>query len=328
VVGTWWEPVTFEGGRPYRLRVEYWDRRADAVVQLCWSVPDPDRRQRALRAVERADRVVLVMGLSPRLEGEEMPVEVPGFAGGDRVDIGLPRTQRELIAEVTALGKPTVLVLLNGSALAIPEEAAAVDAVVEAWYGGQAAGTAVAEVLFGDHNPAGRLPVTFYASVDQLPPFSDYDMAGRTYRYFGGEPLFRFGHGLSYTTFDYSDLRVPVRARVGRDVEVSVMVENTGEVAGDEVVQVYLSDTEASVPVPLRSLVGFRRIHLRAGERRRVRFTIPERALSLLDEDLTRRVEAGMFEISMGGRQPGPPGAGGATSGVVSAALEHPGGAI
>ncbi|MFC1543725.1 glycoside hydrolase family 3 C-terminal domain-containing protein [Gemmatimonadota bacterium] len=326
VVGTSWRTVSLNTGRAYRVRIEYFDRRADAGIRFLWSVPDPDRKTRAIRAAAEADHLILVMGLSPRLEGEEMRVQVPGFAGGDRVEIGLPAPQQELIREIAALGKPTTLVLLSGSALAIPWEAANLSAIVEAWYPGQAAGTAVAEVLFGDCNPGGRLPVTFYASLGQLPPFSDYSMKGRTYRYFEGEPLFGFGHGLSYTTFTYSDLRVPERVRAGRDVQVSLVVENSGNRAGDEVVQVYLADLEASVPVPVRSLVGFQRIHLDPGQRRRVRFTIPERALSVLGNDLVRRVEAGAFEVSIGGRQPGPPGPGGSTSGVLSAQFTHPGG--
>jgi len=227
-VGTRWEPVSLQAQRACRVRIEYENRRADSAIQFLWAVPGSERAARAIRAAAAADHVVLVMGLSPRLEGEEMRVQVPGFAGGDRVEIGLPAPQRELIREIAALGRPTTLLLLNGSALAIPWEAANLPAIVEAWYPGQAAGTAVAEVLFGDYNPGGRLPVTFYTSLDQLPPFSDYNMKGRTYRYFEGEPLFGFGHGLSYTTFDYSDLRVPERVRRGRDVEVSVVVENSG----------------------------------------------------------------------------------------------------
>jgi beta-glucosidase len=232
-----WADVELEGGQPYDIRVEYHTRRADAIAQLVWARPEPRLRDRALEAVERADAVVMVMGLSPRLEGEEMRVEVPGFAGGDRLDIGLPAAQRELMETVVAAGKPVVLVLLNGSAVAVNWAAEHVAAIVEAWYPGQAAGTAIADVLFGDHNPAGRLPVTFYRSVDQLPPFTDYDMQGRTYRYFEGEPLFPFGHGLSYTTFRYSDIELPVTVRPGEEIEVSVQVENMGDRAGEEVVQ-------------------------------------------------------------------------------------------
>jgi beta-glucosidase len=234
-----------------------------------------------------------------------MRVEVPGFAGGDRVDIGLPTPQRELLEAVVATGKPLVLVLLNGSALAIPWAAENVPAILEAWYPGQAAGNAIADVLFGDYNPAGRLPVTFYRSVDQLPPFEDYDMAGRTYRYFQGDPLFPFGHGLSYTTFRYRGLRVPDSVRAGEDVEISVEVLNTGPLAGEEVVQLYLHDLEASAPVPIHSLQGVQRIFLEPGEARTVTFTLTPRQLSLIDNQWERVVEPGFFQVSVGGKQPG-----------------------
>ena len=162
----------------------------------------------SLDAARQADAVVLVMGLSPRIEGEEMRVKIEGFEGGDRVQIGLPRVQEELMQKIAALGKPTVLVLLNGSAVAVNWAEDHIPAIVEAWYPGQAGGTAIADVLFGDYNPGGRLPVTFYKSVDQLPPFTDYSMKGRTYRFFKGEPLFPFGYGLSYSTFAYRNLKV------------------------------------------------------------------------------------------------------------------------
>jgi beta-glucosidase len=189
--------VTMKAGVAYAIRVEYWDRRAAASVQLVWSPPAPNLREDAIAAARSADVVVMMMGLSPRLEGEEMRVEVPGFKGGDRVDLGLPRVQEELIRAVAAVGKPVVLVLLSGSAVAVNWEAEHIPAIVEAWYPGQAAGTALADVLFGTCNPAGRLPVTFYKSADQIPPFTNYNMEGKTYRYFHGEPLFPFGYGLS-----------------------------------------------------------------------------------------------------------------------------------
>ena len=199
-INTRWTDFDLTAGDPQRLRVEFRPRREDAAIQLAWSTPEAGLEAEALRASEAADAVVMFMGLSPRLEGEEMRVEVPGFAGGDRVDIGLPAAQRRLMEAVVATGKPVVLVLLNGSALGVPWAAEHVPAILEAWYPGQAGGAAIADVLFGDYNPAGRLPVTFYRSADQLPPFSDYAMEGRTYKYFRGDPLFPFGHGLSYTT--------------------------------------------------------------------------------------------------------------------------------
>jgi len=302
--------VDLVAGQPRRIRVEYVDRRAYASIQLVWSVPAPDRLAEAVAAAGRADAVVLVLGLSPRLEGEELPVRVPGFDRGDRTDLDLPAEQDALLRAVVATGKPVVLVLLNGGALAVGWAAEHVPAIVEAWYPGQAAGDAIADVLFGDANPGGRLPVTFYRSVDQLPPFTDYGMAGRTYRYFRGEVLFPFGHGLSYTRFRYRDLRVAGGAsaaavRAGDSLAVSVEVENAGAVAGDEVVQLYVSEENAAPPAPVRWLAGFERIALRPGERRRVAFTLVPRALSLVNGAGERAVAPGRYEISVGGKQPG-----------------------
>jgi beta-glucosidase len=322
-VNTEWAWLDLAAGQQRRVRVEYVDRRSDAIVQLVWAPPRGDLREEALEAARRADAVVLVLGLSPRLEGEEMPVSVPGFAGGDRVSLDLPAPQEELLEAVVGTGKPVVLVLLGGSALAVNWAAEHVPAIVEAWYPGQAAGAALAAVLFGDVNPAGRLPVTFYRSVEQLPPFADYGMEGRTYRYFRGEPLFPFGHGLSYTRFRYRDLRVPERARAGDDVVVSVEVENAGARAGEEVVQLYVTDVEAGTPVPIRSLQGFRRIALRPGEHRRVTFRLAPRQFSLIDREGRRVVEPGTFAVSVGGKQPGFSGAqDAATTEVVTARVE------
>jgi beta-glucosidase len=305
VVLTQWAPVDLTAGEARALRVEYADRRADAIVQLVWAVPDPHPLEDAVAVARRADAVILVLGLSPRLEGEEMPVNVPGFAGGDRVTIDLPATQDSLLRAVVAVGKPVVLVLLNGSAVAIPWAAEHVSAIVEAWYPGQAAGQALADVLFGAASPGGRLPVTVYRSAGDLPPFDDYRMQGRTYRYFTGEPLFPFGHGLSYATFRYHDLRVPARAVTGDSVTVSVEVENAGAITADEVVQLYVRDVEASVPVPVRSLQGFRRVTLRPGERRRVAFTLGPKQLAVIDAEGRAVVEPGVFVIAVGGKQPG-----------------------
>jgi beta-glucosidase len=318
-----WEELDLEAGRSYDIRVEYWDRRADATIQLLWARPEPRLRAEALEIAEQADAIVLMMGLSPRLEGEEMRVEVPGFAGGDRVSIGLPTPQEDLIRAVSALGKPVVLVLLNGSAVAVNWAAEHVPAIVEAWYPGQAAGPAIADVLFGDYNPAGRLPVTFYRSVNQLPPFTDYNMAGKTYRYFQGDPLFPFGHGMSYTTFAYDKLEIPDRVNSDENVVVSVEVENTGSTPGEEVVQLYVTDVEASVPVPIRSLQGFKRVFLEPGERQSVSFTLTPQQLSVIDTEWQRVVEPGVFEISVGGKQPGFSGvADASTTDVVTGRLE------
>ncbi len=203
---------------------------------------------------------------------------------------------------VVATGKPVVVVLLSGSALAVNWANDNVPAILEAWYPGGEGGIAIADVLFGDYNPAGRLPVTFYKSVNQLPPFTDYSMDGRTYRYFKGEPLYPFGYGLSYTTFTYSNLRLEKKAVPGgQPVKVSVDVLNTGEREGDEVVQLYLTDTAATAPVPLRALVGFDRVSLRPREKRTVTFTIAPRQMSLIDANGKRVIEPGDFAIMIGG---------------------------
>jgi beta-glucosidase len=234
-----------------------------------------------------------------------MPVQVEGFSGGDRLTLDLPKVQENLLRALAETGTPTVLVLLNGSAVASTWADEHIPAIVEAWYPGQAAGTAIADVLFGDYNPAGRLPVTFYRSTDQLPPFEDYSMKERTYRYFTGSPLYPFGHGLSFTKFSYADLRVSRSVRAGKPAKASVTVTNTGAREGEEVVQVYITDREASTPVPIRKLVGFRRIKLEAGASKRLSFSIDPRDLSLITEDTRRVIEPGIFGISIGGKQPG-----------------------
>jgi beta-glucosidase len=300
-----WKSLELQAGRKYSIRLEFWDQRPEASVQLVWAPPEPELKREALSAAREADMVIAVLGLSPRLEGEEMNVPVEGFAGGDRVAIGLPAMQEEFLRDLVAVGTPVVLVLLNGSALAIPWAADHVPGIIELWYPGQSAGQALGEVLFGEYSPAGRLPVTFYRSVDQLPPFTDYAMQGRTYRYFTGDPLFAFGHGLSYTRFAYDRLVIPATAGTADTVRVSVDVTNVGDRAGDEVVQLYLSDLEATVVVPVRSLQGFQRIRLLPGERRTVEFVLTPRQFSLISDDGRRVVEPGEFSISVGGKQPG-----------------------
>jgi beta-glucosidase len=261
-------------------------------------------RKEALEAASKANVIIMCMGITPRLEGEEMRVTVDGFRGGDRTRIDLPDVQQELIKEIQATGKPVVLVLLNGSALAINWEKDNIPAIIESWYGGQAAGQALADVIFGDYNPAGRLPVTFYKSVNDLPDFTDYAMKNRTYRYFTGQPLFPFGYGLSYTTFKYSKLKIDKSAHAGDTVHVSVAVKNTGKMAGDEVVQVYVSNLGSDVPVPIRALKGFRRINLLPGEAKTVNFAIAPDAFSVIDDKNKRVIKPGIFEFSVGGSQP------------------------
>jgi beta-glucosidase len=245
------------------------------------TLPSATLEAEALKAARRADAVVLVLGLTNQLEGEEMRVQVDGFRGGDRTSLDLPASQERLLESVTALGKPTVLVLMNGSALAVNWAARHVPAIVEAWYPGQAGGAAIADVLFGDYNPAGRLPVTFYRSVDDLPPFDNYSMAGRTYRFFDGPPLYPFGHGLSYTTFAYDSLRVSADTLAvdGTDT-VRVNVTNTGRRAGDEVVQLYVQHVASAVPRPRQDLRGYQRITLAPGETRTVTFPLAATSLA------------------------------------------------
>ncbi|MGB7296869.1 MAG: glycoside hydrolase family 3 C-terminal domain-containing protein, partial [Candidatus Aminicenantales bacterium] len=317
-----YKEVTLEAGKRYPLKVEFFERTNDASMKLLWRVPGRGLEKEALEAAGRADVVVMVMGLSPRLEGEEMDVPVEGFSGGDRLTLDLPRMQEDLLKKVQALGKPIVLVLLNGSALSINWANQNIPAILEAWYPGQAAGTAISDVLFGEYNPAGRLPVTFYRATEDLPPFDDYAMEGKTYRYFRKEPLYPFGFGLSYTRFSYSHLQVPRSVAAGEEFEVSVKLENTGKVGGEEVVQLYMRDVEASVPVPVRSLQGFERIFLKPGEKKAVCFRLTPRQLALVDEQGRLVVEPGIFEIAVGGGQPGVKIAGAEASQVLVGRVE------
>jgi len=238
-----------------------------------------------------------------------MPIQVDGFKGGDLTHLNLPKTQSDLMEALKATCKPIVLVLINGSALSINYAAENMDAILTAGYPGQQGGNAIADVLFGDYNPAGRLPVTYYKSVDQLPAFENYDMEGRTYRYFRQTPLYPFGFGLSYTSFDYSDLNLPAEAKIGETVKVSVKVTNTGDRDGEEVVELYVTDEKASTPRPIRQLEGFKRINLKKGESKVVEFTIEPRALSMINNKDKQVVEPGWFTISLGGEQPGFTGA-------------------
>ena len=296
--------VEMEAGKKYKVVYEYKNNFGDGDARLLWSMPDDNMQKEAVAAAKQADAVVLVLGLSQRLEGEEMPIKVDGFEGGDRTHLKLPETQRELMKAVAATGKPVILILLNGSALAVNWAEENLDAIVTAGYPGQEGGNAVADVLFGDYNPAGRLPVTYYKSVEQLPPFEDYDMEGRTYKYFEGEPLYPFGYGLSYTSFDYKGLELPKSAKNGETVKVSVQVKNTGKADGEEVVQLYLKDNVASTPRPKYQLEGFKRVFIKAGESKTVEFTLNPRQFSIIGKDNKRVIETGDFEIFVGGGQP------------------------
>jgi beta-glucosidase len=296
--------LDLEAGRRYDVRLEYFESVRDAEIRLGWKLPGgKEPAEEALDAARAADVVVFVGGLTGDVEGEEMRVSYPGFSGGDRTDLGLPSPQDKLLRALQATGKPVVLVLMTGSAIAVEWAQKNVPAIVVGWYPGQQGGNAVADVLFGAVNPAGRLPVTFYKSVEQLPPFADYDMKGRTYRYFAGDPLYPFGHGLSYTRFEYSDLRVDrPRAGAREAVNVSVQVKNVGARAGDEVVQLYVRDLERKVPVVNKELRGFERVPLQPGEQRRVAFRLtPSTDLARYDVGTrTRAVAPGDYELQVG----------------------------
>jgi beta-glucosidase len=282
--------VRLDGSRKYTLRVEYRQPGSGGTIQLGWIPPSVAALEEAETLIKDSDVAVVFVGLSPELEGEEMPgLNIPGFLGGDRTSLNLPEPQENLVKAAIATGKPVVVVLTGGSAVAANYAAEHAVALLAAWYGGEETGTAIAETLAGTNNPAGRLPVTFYRSVDQLPPFTDYAMKGRTYRYFEGEPLYPFGFGLSYSTFEYSGLNVK---RTPKGAEIRAMVKNTSTRDGDEVVQLYI-DGGSEKESPIRSLRGFQRIHLRAGESREVRFT-------LSSEDLPKSA----VDISVGGGQP------------------------
>lgn len=262
----------------------------------------------ALAAAERADVAILCLGLSPKLEGEEGEV-ANSDGGGDRNRLELPGMQEELLKAVSTLGKPIVLVLFNGSPVAINWAQENIPAIIEAWYPGEEGGTALAEVIFGDYNPGGRLPVTFVKSLDQLPPFTDYSMQGRTYRYMQEEPLYPFGYGLSYTTFTYRNLTLDKTAfAIGQDqeIKITVEVENTGPVAGDEVAQLYLKHLDAKVVTPNYELQGFKRLSLAPGEKQTVAFILHPRQLAVVDETGTFRLEPGTIRLYVGGRQPDP----------------------
>lgn len=297
--------LSLEGGKKYKVEVTFFSDETNAIAQMLWAMPDVSKIDEAVAMAKSADLAVVVLGLSQRLEGESMDVVTPGFDRGDRTAITLPAQQEALLKAVKETGKPVILVLNAGSAMAINWAKENVDAIISAGYPGEEGGNALADVVFGDYNPAGRLPITYYQSVEDLPPFEDYDMKGRTYRYFEGKPLYPFGYGLSYTRFSYKDLEVPAKVNAGHPVQISVTVTNIGSRAGDEVVQLYLNDKEASTMRPIRQLEGFQRIHLKPGESKVVNFTLSARQLSMINGESKRVIEEGVFSIHVGGEQPG-----------------------
>ena len=299
------EALEMKAGERYKVEVFYKNYAGDADMKLLWARPRTGILEEAVKAAKDADAVVLVLGLSQRLEGEEMPIKIEGFSGGDRTNLNLPAVQEKLLDAISATGKPVIVVLANGGALSVNKAHEKASAIILAGYGGQQGGNAVADILFGDYNPAGRLPVTYYKSIDQIPVFENYDMKGKTYRFFSQEPLYPFGYGLSYTTFSYSNLSFPQNVLAGEKVKISVTVTNTGKTEGDEVVQLYITDEKASTPRPIRQLEGFSRINLKPGESRVVDFTLEPRQFSIINNKEKRVIEPGYFTISVGGKQPG-----------------------
>ncbi len=297
--------IELKAGREYDIKIEYYEAELDAEMTLGWNLLQPqevDTFEQAVEYTRRADAAIFVGGLSSTLEGEEMRVPYPGFEGGDRKDINLPASQEKLLKAMYATGKPVIFVMLTGSAVAINWEQENLPAIVCGWYPGQH-GDAVADVLFGNYNPAGRLPVTFYKSDAQLPAFEDYSMQGRTYRYFRDKPLYPFGFGLSYTTFKYSNLKISrTRVRPSDTIKVRFTITNTGQIDGDEVPQLYIRDVESLLPMPIEQLRGFQRVHLKAGETKTIAFELtPNEDMCYYDvkkSDYT--VEAGDFEIRIG----------------------------
>jgi beta-glucosidase len=297
-------PVTFGDTQPHPIRLEYLHGTGSAGIDLTWQAPAAALREQAVEAAKQSEVTIAFVGLSPSLEGEEMPVKLAGFSGGDRTSIDLPAAQEDLLKALAATGKPLVVVLQNGSALAVNWAQQNANAILEAWYPGEEGGTAIAETLAGDSNPAGRLPVTFYSSLSQIPSFEDYSMRGRTYRYFADKPLYGFGFGLSYTSFEYNNLKVaPLTVEPGDSVTVEGDVKNTGAMAGDEVVELYLTQPKA-FETPLRVLAGFKRVHLGPGESAHVSLTIDPRSLGQVDRKGNRVIVPGEYTVSLGGAQP------------------------
>src|SRR5581483_9461362 len=294
-------------GHRYPIKIEY--GTGGFGTKLTWLPVMSDPLVDAQNAARQADVVVAVVGITSRLEGEEMKVDVPGFRGGDRTSLALPAEEEALLGALKASGKPLVVVLMNGSALAVNWANDHANAILDAWYSGEEGGTAIAQTLAGVYNPAGRLPVTFYKGIEQLPEFEDYSMKNRTYRYFTGEPLYPFGYGLSYSTFEYSGMKLSnPSVQAGNPVDVELDVKNTGKRDGDEVVQLYITFPKVA-GAPLRALRGFTRVSLKAGEQKHVKLTLGPRDMSYVDEAGDRLVSAGDYVITAGGGQPQTPAA-------------------
>jgi beta-glucosidase len=295
--------VTLTKGHRYPVKIEF--LKGAFSLKLVWQPAGKDPLLEATSAAQKADVVIAVVGITSKLEGEEMKVDVPGFRGGDRTSLNLPEEEGALLGALKGSGKPLVVVLMNGSALAVNWANEHANAILDAWYSGEEGGTAIAQTLAGTNNPAGRLPVTFYKGVEQLPEFEDYAMKNRTYRYFTGEPLYGFGHGLSYTTFEYSGMKLSnASLTAGDPLDVEVDVKNTGKRDGDEVAELYISFPKLA-GAPPRALRGLTRVSLKAGEQKKVKLTLGPRDLSYVNEAGDRLVSTGDYLITVGGGQPG-----------------------
>lgn len=312
--GQWVEkPVTLKAGQSYAFEARYtankwwpFNNSLAAYARLTWANVEAPLEADALAAARKADVIIFMGGIDATLEGEEMPVELDGFVGGDRTHIKLPAVQTELLKKLKTLGKPIVMVNFSGSAVALNWESENLNAILQAFYPGEKTGTALARVLWGDVSPSGRLPVTFYRGVDDLPEFTDYSMIGRTYRYYQGKPLYPFGHGLSYTQFDYAPLEVKSTSETdSAELEISSIVSNTGDRAGEEVAQLYLTLLDAPVATPIRQLSSFRRIALQPGQSDTLNFRLAAEQLHFVDDKGVSQRYRGRAKISVGSGQPG-----------------------
>ena len=302
--------IVMEKGKQYQLEAEldvkssWWGNNIDPKATLSWADISFNYQQQALKAAGEADVVIFCGGISPDLEGEEMPLTTAGFSHGDRTALDLPSVQEDLLKEIYKTGKPIVYVNFSGSAIALNWQNANAAAVVQAFYPGEASGTAIAKLLFGQINPSGRLPVTFYKSLGDLPAFENYDMQGRTYRYFKGDALYKFGFGLSYTSYIYRNLKLPATVTAGNAITITADVTNTGKIAGEEVAQLYLKNLSQSSGAPAISLGGIQRVYLQPGEKKQVAFSLDPYQVSELNAMMQRTLVAGNWEISIGGGQP------------------------
>jgi beta-glucosidase len=317
--------VDFTDTKPHDFRLEY-SHAGDAAgggLTLKWEAPAQAQLDEAVARAKEADVVVAFAGLSPQLEGEEMKIKIDGFEGGDRTSLELPAPQQKLLEAVAATGKPLIVVLQSGSAVALNWANEHADAILEAWYPGVAGGEAIARTLAGINNPAGRLPVTFYASLDNMPAFTDYTLKGRTYRYFTGKPLWGFGYGLSYSTFKYGPIKLSAETlKAGDPLTATVAVTNTSAIPGDEVVEAYLKTPQPDGPI--HSLAGFQRVHLAAGVTRAVAITIDPRSLSSVDDKGDRAILPGKYILSLGGAQPQDTSAKSETGFTITGSLDLP----